>query len=110
MNRPELTEAGRAYAAKHAADSMVANVAHHGYENSTWPEAHVATAIAACNTSADAPRFKARYRDGYYVVVDTTTGEVVPPEPGHYKRHRDGYLWDYAAAYAAEALNQEVTA
>ena len=50
-------------------------------------------------------RYAARYRDGYYVVIDTETGDVVPPEPGHYKKHRDGYLWDYAAAYAAAGLN-----
>jgi hypothetical protein len=50
-------------------------------------------------------RYQARYRDGYYVVIDTTTGDVVPPEPNHYKRHEDGYLWDYAAVFAARDLN-----
>lgn len=51
------------------------------------------------------PRYQARYRDGYYVVIDTQTGEVVPSDAEHYKRHRDGYLWDYAAVYAARDLN-----
>lgn len=50
-------------------------------------------------------RFQARYREGYYVVIDTQTGTVVPPDPGHYKRHKDGYLWAYAARYAAQALS-----
>lgn len=56
---------------------------------------------------ASAERFHAQYRDGYYVVVDTATGAVVPPEPGHYKRYRDGYLWDSAAFFAARDLNAE---
>jgi hypothetical protein len=51
-------------------------------------------------------RYVARYQNGYYVVVDTATGRVVPPDAGHYKRHRDGYLWDYAAAFEAERLNE----
>jgi hypothetical protein len=55
----------------------------------------------------DEPRYVARYRDGYYVVIDTHTGDVVPPDPGHYKKHRDGYLWDYAAGYAARDLNEQ---
>jgi hypothetical protein len=53
------------------------------------------------------PRYQARYREGYYVVIDTATGAVVPPDSGHYKRYKDGYLWDYAAAYAARALNEQ---
>lgn len=52
-------------------------------------------------------RYAARYRDGYYVVIDTATGDVVPSDPGHYKRHRDGYLWDNAAASEARRLNDE---
>jgi hypothetical protein len=55
-------------------------------------------------------RYQGRYRDGYYVVIDTDTGRVVPPDPGHYKKHRDGYLWAYAAAYAADDLNKQLTA
>jgi hypothetical protein len=62
--------------------------------------------------AARGERFQARYRNGYYVVIDTQTGEVVPPDPGNYSLYRDptgaapdGYLWDYAAAYAARDLN-----
>ena len=51
-------------------------------------------------------RYVARYQDGYYVVIDTETGETVPPPQGHYKAYKDGYLWDYAAAYAAQDLNE----
>lgn len=50
-------------------------------------------------------QFRAEYRNGYYVVVDTETGATVSPPPGHYKAYRDGYLWDYAAAFAARDLN-----
>lgn len=50
-------------------------------------------------------RYQAQYRDGYYIVVDTETGQTVPPDPEHYKIYRDGYLWDYAAASAARDLN-----
>lgn len=52
-------------------------------------------------------RYQARYRNGYWVVIDTTTGETVPPPSGHYKAHRDGYHWDYAAGYEALRLNEE---
>jgi hypothetical protein len=51
-------------------------------------------------------RYCAQYREGYYVVVDTTTGLVVPPDPGHYKKYRDGYLWANAAASEAHRLNE----
>lgn len=54
-------------------------------------------------------RYEAWYQDGYYVVIDTTTGKVVPSPKGHYKKYRDGYLWDYAAVYAARDLNAEET-
>ncbi len=47
--------------------------------------------------------YEAHYRDGYY--VDTATGRVIPPDPGHYKKHRDGYLWADAAVSEAERLN-----
>lgn len=57
-------------------------------------------------TKEQTDRYHARYRDGYYVVFDTTTGEVVPPDSGHYKKYRDGYLWDYAAASEADRLNR----
>lgn len=53
------------------------------------------------------PRYQARYRDGYYVVIDTTTGQVVPSPRGHYKKYRDGYLWDYAAMGEAKTLNEK---
>jgi hypothetical protein len=55
----------------------------------------------------DGQRYVSRYRDGYYVVIDTTTGNVVPSPPNHYKKYRDGYLWDYAAFYEAQRLNDE---
>lgn len=57
-------------------------------------------------TTTTPERYQARYRDGYYVVVDTATGDVVPPDPGHYKKYKDGYLWDYAAASVAHDLNE----
>lgn len=60
--------------------------------------------------TTDNERYQARYRDGYYVVRDMWTGAIVPPEPGHYKRYRDGYLWDYAAGYAARDLNERTNA
>jgi hypothetical protein len=58
-------------------------------------------------TRTSDPRYVAKYKDGYWVVIDTATGEVVPAPAGHYKRHKDGYLWDYAAALEAAALNAE---
>ena len=54
------------------------------------------------------PRYYGCYRNGYYVVIDTHTGAVVPPDPGHYKRYRDGYLWSSAAAIAARDLNEKI--
>jgi hypothetical protein len=53
------------------------------------------------------PRYRPIYRDGYYVVIDTTTGSVVPSPADHYKKYRDGYLWDYAAYSAAQELNAQ---
>lgn len=52
-------------------------------------------------------RYQARYRDGYYVVVDAETGSVVPPPAGHYKQYRDGYLWNNAATLMANQYNAE---
>lgn len=66
----------------------------------SWPEAEVFRF-----DYTDAPRYIARYNDGYYVVIDTATGNVVPSDPGHYKRHKDGYLWDSAAVSEADRLN-----
>ena len=57
------------------------------------------------NTDTE-PRYVARYHEGYWRVIDRETGKVVPPPSGHYKRHKDGYLWDYAAAFAAADLNE----
>ena len=53
-------------------------------------------------------KFYATYRDGYYVVMDRDSGKVVRSDPGHYKRYRDGYLWDYAAVSEADRLNEEI--
>lgn len=50
-------------------------------------------------------RYEARYRAGYYVVIDTESGAVVPAPRKHYKRYKDGYLWDYAAAIMARDMN-----
>ncbi len=56
-------------------------------------------------TTTKTDRYEAHYRNGYYVVVDTGTGKVVPSPKGDYKQYRDGYLWDYAAIFAARDLN-----
>lgn len=63
--------------------------------------------LAPCEVAL---RYAAMYRDGYFVVVDTTTGAVVPPAAGHYKAHRDGYLWYDAAVSEAHRLNEEARA
>ena len=50
--RIELTTAGQAWAEANANDSMVANVALQGYDDTTWPEHFTTTAIEACNRAA----------------------------------------------------------
>jgi hypothetical protein len=52
-------------------------------------------------------RYYAKYQEGYYVVVDSKTGTVIPPDPKHPQRYRDGLLFDYAAAHIAHLYNTD---
>jgi len=56
----------------------------------------------------DGQRYQTRYKEGYYVIVDTHDGDkIVPPPFGHYKRHKDGYLWLNAAQHMARQYESD---
>jgi hypothetical protein len=60
MPRPTLTAEGREYATARVAVSLTANVALQGYEDSTWPEQHIALAIDTCNENGANEKRRAR--------------------------------------------------